>query len=149
LTFKCYDEDTDSLIDKPINAYYRTPWFDWIGGYTQSFAEFMIEIANDFNNDFIIRTQKDGQSRTEDRRITSDSLVGTALVWEGLEDSQDNTTYWDEDNWVRGTFETLRMLLPNNVFEDFQLELTTPEIGQAFAIYQYGFRRIETEEAPW
>lgn len=149
LTFKCYDEDTDSLIDKPINAYYRTPWFDWIGGYTQSFAEFMIEVANDFNNDFIIRTQKDGQSRTEDRRITSDSLVGTALVWEGLEDSQDNTTYWDEDNWVRGTFESLRMLLPNNVFEDFQLELTTPEIGQAFAIYQYGFRRIETEEAPW
>lgn len=149
LTFKCYDESTDSLIDKPINAYYRTPWFDWIGGYTQSFAEFMIEVANDFNNDFIIRTQKDGQSRTEDRRITSDSLVGTALVWEGLEDSQDNKTYWDEDNWVRGTFESLRMLLPNNVFEDFQLELTTPEIGQAFAIYQYGFRRIETEEEPW
>ena len=132
-----------------IISYYRSPWFDWANAYTQSFAEFFIEIANDFNNDFYIRTQKDGQSRYEDRVITSDMLTGNALIWEGVTDSDNNYTYWDDDQWVSGTFENIRMLLPNNVFEDFQLEIGTNRIGQSFAIYQYGFRRIETEEAPW
>ena len=61
----------------------------------------------------------------------------------------DNNTVWDDDSWVRGTFETIRMLLPNNVFEDFQVEFRTDNLYQSFAIYQYSFRRIETEEAPW
>jgi hypothetical protein len=132
-----------------IISYYRSPWFDWAGDYSQSFAEFVVEIANDFNNNFYIRTQKDGQSRYEDRIITSDMLTGDALVWEGITDSDNNDTYWDDDQWVAGTFENIRMLLPNNVFEDFQLEIGTNQINQSFAIYEYGFRRIETEEAPW
>ena len=41
------------------------------------------------------------------------------------------------------------MVLPNNVFEKFQLEIGTNDINQGFAIYGYAFRRIETEEAPW
>jgi hypothetical protein len=72
-------------------------------------------------------------------------------VWDGPigQDLSDNDTSWDNDIWVKGTFENIRMLLPNNVFEDFQLEIGTNELGQAFSIYQYGFRRIETDEAPW
>ena len=54
-----------------------------------------------------------------------------------------------KNNWLKATFETIRMLLPNNVFEDFQLRFFTNKIGQLFKIFKYGFRRIETEEAPW
>lgn len=234
--FQQWDYTNNEISDTPIEAYYRSPWFDWANGYTQSFAEFMIEIANEFNNDFIIRTQKDGQSRYEDRNINSEALVGKGLIWDGYntgytykinfystvgydenedpiyelidsipdtssEATQDtdyylgeniifkfvrednnlkvytyntqtnvetlyltinnyyqaineiseyeNNTLWDNDNWVRGTFETIRMLLPNNVFEDFQVEFRTDNLYQSFAIYQYSFRRIETEEAPW
>ena len=234
--FQQWDYTNNEIMDTPIEAYYRSPWFDWSNGYTQSFAEFMIEIANELNNDFIIRTQKDGQSRYEDRNIKSETLIGKGLIWDGynrkypyninfyvtvgydenedpiyelidnipdtdeaavadrnyylgeniifkfyrenndlevytyntsteeqtlyltLSDyyanineisEYDNNTVWDDDSWVRGTFETIRMLLPNNVFEDFQVEFRTDNLYQSFAIYQYSFRRIETEEAPW
>lgn len=134
-----------------INAYYKSPWFDWADGYTQSFAEFAMEIANDENNNFYIRTYKDGSSPFEDRVITNDLLVGDSLIWDGIEDQEidDNDTTWDNDDWVSGTFEHIRMLLPNNVFEKFQLEIGTNELNQGFSIYSYQFRRIETEEAPW
>lgn len=150
-SFKVYNEDTGDIEPRPINAIYKSPWFDWAGDYTHSFAEFVIEIDNDYNNDFYIRTWKDGGGRTEDRNIASSKLVGEALIWDGIEgqELEDNDTVWNEDIWVKGSFENIRMLLPNNVFEDFQIELTTPELNQAFAVYQYGFRRIETEEAPW
>ena len=138
-----------SFNGEPIIAYYKSPWFDWTNGYTQSFAEFMLEIDNSYNNNFYIRTQKDGQSRYEDRIISSDLLTGDALKWEGVIDNDENNTLWDEDQWASGTFENIRMLLPNNVFEDFQIEIGTKELGQSFAIYQYSFRRIETEEDPW
>lgn len=140
---------SSSFNGEPIVAYYKSPWFDWTNGYTQSFAEFMLEIDNSYNNNFYIRTQKDGQSRYEDRIISSDLLTGDALKWEGITDNDDNNTFWDEDQWASGTFENIRMLLPNNVFEDFQIEIGTKELGQSFAIYQYSFRRIETEESEW
>ena len=56
-----------------------------------------------------------------------------------------------KDKWGKITFDTLRMLLPNSIFESFQVEFKTdPEkTDQGFHIYQYGFRRIETEEDPW
>lgn len=150
-TFKVYNPDADEIDDAPIISYYKSPWFDWTNGYTQSFAEFIIEIDNSSENKFYIRTQKDGQSRFEDRIIDSSALNGDALIWDGPtgQELPDNDTTWDNDIWVKGTFENIRMLLPNNVFEDFQLEIGTNELGQAFAIYQYGFRRLETEEAPW
>lgn len=133
---------------QPIVAYYKSPWFDWLGGYLQSFAEFEIEIDSSYNNDFYIRTQKDGQSRYEDRNVTNNLLQGSALIWGGIDDFN-NTTTWDNDKWVRQTFENIRMLLPNNVFEDFQIEIGTNKLGQGFAIYGYKFRRIEAEECPW
>ena len=139
----------NSFNGEPIVSYYKSPWFDWVNGYTQSFAEFMMEIDNSYNNNFYIRTQKDGQSRYEDRIISSDLLTGDALKWEGITDNDENNTFWDEDQWASGTFENIRMVLPNNVFEDFQIEIGTKELGQSFAIYQYAFRRIETEEDPW
>ena len=150
-TFKIYNPDTDEIEDTAIISYYKSPWFDWTNGYTQSFAEFIIEMDNSSENKFYIRTQKDGQSRFEDRIIDSSALNGDALIWDGPigQDLSDNDTSWDNDIWVKGTFENIRMLLPNNVFEDFQLEIGTNELGQAFSIYQYGFRRIETDEAPW
>ena len=150
-TFKMYNPDTDEIEDTPIISYYKSPWFDWTNGYTQSFAEFIIELDNSSENKFYIRTQKDGQSRFEDRIIDSLALNGEALIWDGpiTQELPDNDTSWDNDIWVKGTFENIRMLLPNNVFEDFQLEIGTNELGQAFSIYQYGFRRIETDEAPW
>lgn len=150
-TFKMYNSETDEIEDAPIISYYKSPWFDWSNGYTQSFAEFLIEIDNSSENNFYIRTQKDGQSRFEDRTIDSSALNGDALIWDGpvTQDLPDNTTVWDNDIWVKGTFENIRMLLPNNVFEDFQIEIGTNQLGQAFSIYLYGFRRIETEETPW
>lgn len=136
---------------EPIVAYYKSPWFDWSDGYTQSFAEFAIELADDFTNNFYIRTFKDGVSPFEDRIIDSDMLSGEALTWDGVygQELKDNETVWDDDEWVSSGFNHIRMLLPNNVFDKFQLELGTNSLGQGFAIYGYQFRRIETEEAPW
>ena len=41
------------------------------------------------------------------------------------------------------------MVLPNNVFSNFQIEIGTNTLGQSFAIYGYSFRRVEFEEVPW
>lgn len=139
-----------------LHAYYKSPWFDWAGNYYQSFAEFFIEVNSDYKNRFIIRTQKDGTSRYEDRLIDEDRFVDktNALVWDdeskhwgGI--NEDTEKEYKHDNWAKITFDTLRMLLPNNVFESFQFELKADRVGDGFHIYQYGFRRIETEEAPW
>lgn len=149
---KVLKEFTGKTFDgKVIESYYRSPWFDWADGYTQSFSEFAIELANEYNNSFYIRSYKDGSSPYEDRIIDSDKLTGDALIWDGREgaDLPNNDTVWNEDRWVTGSFEHIRMLLPNNVFDKFQLEIGTNTEGQAFAIYGYGFRRIETDEAPW
>ena len=106
-------------------------------------------------NKFYIRTQKDGLSRYEDRIIDSNVLSKKALIWASDTDSESTTSYnynstlWDFNQWAKGTFDNIRILLPNNVFEDFQIEIGANELGQGFAIYCYGFRRIETEEAPW
>lgn len=132
-----------------INAYYRMPWLSWYHGYMQSFAEYVIELDNEYNNRFYIRTYKDGLLNHEDRIIDSETLLGEGLIWEGIVDLGDNFTYWDEDEWVGSGFQHLRMLLPNNVFEDFQIEIGTNTVGQGFAFYSMSFRRIEPEEAPW
>ena len=136
-----------------IEAYYKSPWFDWSGNYMQSFSEFFLECDSDYKNKFIIRTQKDGTSRYEDRYINEDKFIEkqNILVWDSEEKE------WDKDRWAKITFDTLRMLLPNSVFESFQLEFRTDtdneeesdKLNRGFHIYQYGFRRIETEEAPW
>lgn len=302
-----------SFNGEVINAYYKSPWFDWAGDYYQSFAEFAIDMASEYNNNFYIRTFKDGDSPYEDRIVDDSSLITTGLIWDGGEyipefnyifksnpmtiynfvDDEDNqyymytnnptigdwiyeidedskvavgsidkietidnvkyyqsikynletgidepfisvcrpnnpadiseymnvsnipkidpettedtTTYidenvyitskkngddleiykvypdnseevllstvndyyitgkdiylnghienndttWDTDVWTSGNFNSIRMLLPNNAFETFQLEIGTNTLGQAFAIYGYNFRRLETEEAPW
>lgn len=134
-----------------LEAYYKSPLFDWADGYTQSFSEFAIEIAEDFNNRFYIRTYKDGSSPFEDRVLSSDTLAGNALVWDGIEgqDLLNNDTVWDEDNWVTAGIQHIRMLLPNNVFDKFQIEIGTQKLNDAFAFYGYQFRRVETDEAPW
>jgi len=132
-----------------INAYYKSPWFDWSDGYTQSFSEFAIEIADDYGQNFYIRTFKDVVSPYEDRVLTSDLLSGDALIFDGITDIRDNNTTWDNDNWVSSGFNHIRMLLPNQVFDKFQLEIGTNAENQSFAIYGYQFRRIETDEAPW
>ena len=41
------------------------------------------------------------------------------------------------------------MVLPNNVFDKFQIEIGTNELNQGFAIYGYAFRRVDFEEVPW
>ena len=221
-----------------LEAYYKSPWFDWAGDYYHSFAEFAIDLAGEYNQNFYIRTFKDGDSPHEDRIIGSEILPGTGLIWDGGEDNypyniyiqttpveeegvttysyvckipntdpeatedithtidedvyitlhrEDNDlkinkytivdkqieeseymtisgyydnytneshiptngTKWDDDKWTTGDFYSVRMLLPNNVFETFQVEIGTNTLGQSFAVYGYNFRRIETEEAPW
>jgi len=149
---KVLKEFTGNTFDgEPIISYYKSPWFDWSDGYTQSFSEFGLEIDNSSNNKFYIRTFKDGSSPYEDRLIDTDALTGEALIWDGEvgQDLPNNDTVWDEDKWVSGSFDHLRMLLPNNVFDKFQLEIGTTNIGDGFSIIGYGFRRIETDEAPW
>ena len=147
-TFTALDSDKN-VISLGLNAYYKTPWFDWVGGYTQSFAEFMVELDSEHNNHFFIRTQKDGQSRYEDREIDLDKVNrnSKSLIW--ADDTGPEDSKWDEKNWSKLSFENIRMLLPNNVFEDFQVEFRAIKPGEHFCIYQYGFRRIETEEDPW
>ena len=138
-----------SFNGETINAYYKSPWFDWAGDYYQSFAEFALDMASEYNNNFYIRTFKDGDSPYEDRVIDDSSLVTTGLIWDGDTHIENNNTMWDKDVWTSGNFNSIRMLLPNNVFETFQLEIGTNTLGQAFAIYGYNFRRLETEEAVW
>lgn len=146
---KVLKEFSGSTFDgKVINAYYRSPWFDWADGYAQSFSEFTIELASEYKNKFYLRTYKDGVTKYEDRLIDSENLLGEGLVWEG-EESDTTTTSWDNDDWVTSEFRDIRMVLPNNVFENFQLEIGTNELGQGFAIYGYSFRRVEFEESPW
>lgn len=362
-TGKVLEEFRGNTFDGvPIESYYKSPWFDWAGSYTQSFAEFILEIDNEEDNNFFIDTQKDGQSRKETRNINSDKLYGKSMLWayptttktiekikvnnnyeivgnvdisddgiasgfgkhdyiklpitdlgdnfeimiafntgnifsknryllnfknvikietsnsisnyhpdgylameitshwhgtgattqsnyfgslernkdyyiklkyknktlsctistdgvnfvkyyadisytQGINNGSSNITLgcnespygenfinpfdgtidlkksyiksgdsivwrgiteeiieeeiqvedkrnteameWDNNNWLRATFETIRMLLPNNVFEDFQLKFFTNKIGQLFKIFKYGFRRIEADEEPW
>ncbi len=138
-----------SFNGEVIKAYYKSPWFDWAGDYSQSFAEFALDMASEYNNNFYIRTFKDGDSPYEDRIIDNSSLITTGLIWDGDRHIENNDTMWDKDVWTSGSFNSIRMLLPNNIFETFQLEIGTNTLGQAFAIYGYNFRRLETEEAPW
>lgn len=133
----------------PIVAYYRSPWFDWAGDYMQSFSEFAIDMCSEYNNKFYIRTYKDGDSPYEDRVIEDGILISTGLIWDGDTHIETNDTKWDEDVWTSGSFDSIRMLLPNQVFETFQLEIGANELGQSFAIYGFNFRRLRTEEAPW
>lgn len=146
----------EEIKETGLHAYYKSPWFDWAGNYYQSFAEFFIEVNSDYKNRFIIRTQKDGTSRYEDRPIDENKFVDktNTLVWDdeskhwgGI--NEDTGKEYKHDDWARITFDTLRMLLPNSIFESFQFELKADKVGDGFHIYQYGFRRIETEEAPW
>jgi hypothetical protein len=134
---------------QPIISYYKSPWFDWAGDYFHSFSEFAVDLAAEYKNNFYIRTFKDGDSPYEDRIITDDMLTSGGLIWDGDIHDDNNLTLWDKDVWASGSFNSIRMLLPNNVFETFQVEIGTNAPGQAFAIYGYNFRRIETEEAPW
>lgn len=138
-----------SFNGEVIKAHYKSPWFDWAGDYHQSFAEFALDMASEYNNNFYIRTFKDGDSPYEDRIVDDSSLITTGLIWDGDSHIENNDTMWDKDVWTSGNFSSIRMLLPNNVFETFQLEIGTNTLGQAFAIYGYNFRRLETEEAPW
>ena len=130
-------------------SYFKSPWYDWAGDYYHSFAEFAIDMASEYNNNFYIRTFKDGDSPYEDRIIDDGAIQTTGLIWDGDTHIETNNTKWDDDTWVSGNFNSIRMLLPNNVFETFQVEIGTNTLGQAFAIYGYNFRRLETEEAPW
>lgn len=229
----------DETSGENITAYYKTPWFDWAGGYMHSFSEFMISLSPELNNNFKIRTFKDGGSEYEERVINTNEMIGNGLKWDGgieeteykyiiksfpnednvngydliieipkldpeatedttyaidedvyvtaykdeadlilktratfngeetvyttltdyfadgsdkyLEDHlPDNTTTWDNDIWTSGVFTSIRMLLPNNVFEQFQLEIYIDgEDNQAFAVDGFAFRRLRTDEAPW
>ena len=134
---------------KVINSYYRSPWFNWGDGYTQSFSEFAIELASDYNNMFYIRSYKDGVTKYEDRIINSEDLLSDGLVWDGIVNNTSNETNWDNDEWVSSEIRDLRMVLPNNVFSNFQIEIGTNTLGQSFAIYGYSFRRVEFDEVPW
>lgn len=138
-----------SFDGKPIESYYKSPWFDWAGGYSQSFSEFAIELAGDYTNKFYLRSYKDGVTKYEDRIIDSENLLGDGLVWDGNEDLPNNKTLWDEEDWVTSEIKGLRMVLPNNVFDKFQIEIGTNELNQGFAIYGYSFRRVDFEEVPW
>lgn len=138
-----------SFDGKPIESYYRSPWFDWAGGYSQSFSEFSIELADDYTNKFYLRSYKNGVTKYEDRIIDSENLLGYGLIWEGEEDLHNNETLWDEEDWVSSEIKGLRMVLPNNVFDKFQIEIGTNELNQGFAIYGYAFRRVDFEEVPW
>lgn len=138
-----------SFDGQPIIAYYKSPWFDWAGDYFHSFAEFAIDMAAEYKNKFYIRTFKDGDSPYEDRIIDDGALTTGGLIWDGDVHDDNNLTQWDKDVWASGSFNSIRMLLPNNVFETFQLEIGTNELDQSFAIYGFNFRRLETEEAIW
>ena len=133
-----------------INAYYKTPWLSLgASNYFKSVGEFTIQMEEDASNVFEVRVYRDGNSPYTIRDIDNSTGDTTALIWEGIVDTATNITTWDNYNWIQSGFISPRFPLEQTFAQNLQLQFSTVELGQSFAIYGFGLRRIEYEETPW
>lgn len=148
---KVLEEFRGSTFDgEAINAYWKSPWFEFGDGATfKSIEEFCLYTPEDFTSNFYINVYRDGESLYKQREVTGDVYDVKALIWEGLVDTGENPTVWDEWNWVKEQFYQYRFPLANSFFRMYQIEFRITEPGQAFAIGGFGFNRVEAEEAHW
>lgn len=131
-----------------LEAYWKSPWFSMgDDSYFKSFDEFTIQVAEEDNNSFYLRGYRDKQSPYTERYITNNFKDINALVWDGETSITDTT--WDNYDWVRTSLLDFRFPMELNMFENYQIELRTAELGQGFSCYGFGFRRAEYDEARW
>lgn len=133
-----------------LEAYWKSPWFSMgDDSYFKTFDEFYIQISEEDNNSFYLRGYRDKQSPYTQRYITNDFQDVNALIWDGETPLPDNETTWDNNDWVRTSLLDFRFPMELNMFENYQIELRTAELGQGFSCYGFGFRRAEYDEARW
>lgn len=131
-----------------LEAYWKSPWFSMgDDSYFKSFDEFTIQVAEEDNNSFYLRGYRDKQSPYTERYITNNFEDINALIWDGETSITDTT--WDNYDWVRTSLLDFRFPMELNMFENYQIELRTAELGQGFSCYGFGFRRAEYDEARW
>ena len=140
----------DTFDGNIIESSWKSPWFEFgDGSIYKSFEEFYIQIPEDFTGKFYINVYRDGEGTKAQRLLTSDIYDVNALVWSGSVDDVTNTTAWDNNNWVKQNFATYRFPLEKAFFQNYQVEFASEEEGQSFTIMEFGFKRVEPEEAPW
>ena len=137
-----------------LDAYWKSPWFSFGDDtYYKTFEEFAIQLAEDENNNFYIRSYRDGESKFKQRSLSNNQSDTNALIWAGIEQdveiNVDNYTSWDNNDWVKAGIVQLRMPLELNMFYNYQIELRTATLNQGFSTYGFSFRRVEYDEAPW
>lgn len=138
-----------------LDAYWKSPWFSFGDDtYFKTFEEFSIQLAEDENNNFYIRSYRDGLSEFSQRQLSNNQSDTNALIWAGLTDSDteldsDNYTSWSNNDWVKAGMIHLRMPLEQNMFYNYQIEFRTAVLNQGFSTYGFSFRRVEYDEAPW
>ena len=133
-----------------IESYWKSPWFDFgDGSIYKSIEEFYIQIPEDFTGRFYINVYRDGEGTKKQRLLSSDIYDVNALVWEGSVDDVTNLTTWDNNNWVKQNFMTYRFPLEKSFFQNYQVEFASEDDGQSFTVMEFGFNRVEPEEAPW
>ena len=133
-----------------IESSWKSPWFDFgDGSIYKSIEEFYIQIPEDFTGRFYINVYRDGEGTKKQRLLSSDVYDVNALIWAGSVDDVTNQTSWDNNNWVRQNFMTYRFPLEKSFFQNYQVEFATEEEGQSFTVMEFGFNRVEPEEAPW
>ena len=133
-----------------LDAYWKSPWFA-LGddSYYKTFNEFCIQVAEEDNNSFYLRGYRDKQSGYTERYITNNFRDVNSLIWDGVTPIDGNETTWDNNDWVRTSLLDFRFPMELNMFENYQIELRTAELGQGFSCYGFGFRRVEYDEARW
>lgn len=148
---KVLKEFTGQSFDgEPINAKWKSPWFEFGDGTLyKSIEEFCVYSPEDITSNYYINVYRDGESSKKSRLVTGDIYDVNALIWEGVTETQDNDTYWDENNWVKQQFDQHRFPLEKSFFRMYQIEFEARDAGQGFAIAGFGFNRVEAEEAPW
>lgn len=135
---------------EPIYAYWKSPWFEFGDSATyKSIEEFCMFMPEDEQNNFNLNVYRDGDSTKRTRVITGEIYDVNALIWDGIEQTTNNDTTWDNYNWVKQRFNQLRFPTEFSFFRTYQIEFETKEPEQMFAIVGFGFNRVEAEEAVW
>jgi hypothetical protein len=133
-----------------LDAYWKSPWFA-LGddSYFKTFDEFNIQISEEENNTFRLRGYRDGESNFTERIVTNNLPDVFALVWDSIQTDPENTTSWDNYDWVKSKQLNFRFPMELNYSNTYQVELRTSELNQGFSCFGFSFRRTEFAEDRW
>lgn len=133
-----------------LDAYWKSPWFA-LGddSYFKTFDEFNIQISEEENNTFRLRGYRDGESNFTERIVTNNLPDVFALVWDSIQTDPENTTSWDDYDWVKSKQLNFRFPMELNFSNTYQIELRTSELNQGFSCFGFSFRRTEFAEDRW